>query len=303
MAARDFFRALAIQEVDLPALVSHAVTDAQIDSLQVTTPGQPSSIGYLHTSPEYGMKRLLAAGSPDIYQLGKVYRAGETGRLHQPEFTMIEWYRRGIALDDMAAETCALIRALAASAGDPPPVGRALRYADAFKEHVGIDPINASTSALQRQATSLLGAGVPELGDDRDAWLDLLLSQVLAPRLPREALTVLSHYPASQAALARLHPQDNRLAERFEIFWRGVELANGYRELRDPDEQRARFERDRSIRRKQGRQDVEPDPALLAALSAGLPDCCGVAVGFDRLLMLALNRDRLTDVISFPLRT
>ena len=300
-AARAFFRALNVQEVDIPALSPNTVTDAQIASLKLAPGAYGQAPVFLHTSPEFAMKRLLAAGSPDIYQLGKVYRDGELGRHHQPEFTLIEWYRRGQKLEDMVAETCALIRALAAKTSQVPPVGQSLRYREAFLEHAGIDPLAASTPELAKCAAACVPGTAPELGDDRDGWLDLLLSTVVAPALPADCLTVLSHYPASQAALARLDAEDPRLAERFEIFWQGVELANGYRELTNSDEQRQRFAADRSRREAIGRPDVEPDEAFLAALAAGLPDCCGVAVGFDRVLMLALGCRRLDEVVSFPL--
>lgn len=301
-AAREFFRGLKVQEVDVPALVPATVTDTHIDSLRVVTAGDSEAALFLHTSPEFAMKRLLAAGSPDIYQLGKVYRDGERGRHHQPEFTLVEWYRRGFDLDQMATECCALIQTLAASAAVAPPVASPLRYRDAFLEHAGLDPLTANTAELAQCARAALGDAAPRLDDDRDAWLDLLLSQVVAPRLPPDALTVMSHFPAEQAALARLDPTDPLLAERFEIFWQGVELANGYRELTDAAEQSRRFATDRDRRRAKGRQDVEPDEALLAALDAGLPDCSGVAVGFDRVLMLALGHNRLDAILSFPLQ-
>lgn len=301
-AAREFFRAVGVQEVDIPALGPSTVTDPNIESLQVLAQALPGRTLFLHTSPEFAMKRLLAAGSPDIYQLGKVYRDGECGRYHQPEFTMVEWYRRGIDLPAMAGETCALIRTLAATTGDAPETGRVLRYRDAFLELAGIDPLTAGPEQLRECAADSLDGPLPELGAERDAWLDLLLSQVLAPRLPADKLTVLTHYPASQAALARLDPGDPAVAERFEVFWRGVELANGYRELTDPGQQRRRFEADRERRKAARLPDVEADETLLAALAEGLPDCCGVAVGFDRILMLSLHRESLDEVVSFPIR-
>lgn len=299
-AAREFFRALNVREVDIPALGPTTVTDPHIASLRVAAQALPGTPLFLHTSPEFGMKRLMAAGSPDIYQLGKVYRDGEHGRHHQPEFTLVEWYRRAIGLQAMAAETCALIRTLVAVAGPPPAVAPTRRYRDAFLQYAGLDPMTASLAELRACAERLTGSAPPALADVRDDWLDLLMSQVVAARLPADALTVLSHYPASQAALARIDPADERVAERFEVFWRGVELANGYRELSDGKEQQRRFAADRERRRSAGLPDVEPDTALLAALAAGLPDCCGVAVGFDRVVMLSLGCDRLEDVVSFP---
>ena len=292
-AAREFFRALNVREVDIPALAPATVTDPHIASIRVAAQASRGAPLYLHTSPECGMKRLLAAGSPDIYQLGKVYRDGEHGRHHQPEFTLVEWYRRGIDLPAMAAESCALIRTVAAVAGPAPVVAPTLRYRDAFLQFTGLDPITASVAELRVCAERLTQSALPDLQDDRDDWLDLLVSHVIAPRLPADALTVLSHYPATQAALARIDPADGLVAERFEVFWRGVELANGYRELTDADEQQRRIAADRDQRRRTGLPDVLPDTALLAALAAGLPDCCGVAVGFDRVVMLSLGCDRL----------
>lgn len=299
-AAREFFRALNVREVDIPALGPAAVTDPHIASLQVSAQASPGTPLFLHTSPEFGMKRLLAAGSPDIYQLGKVYRDGERGRHHQPEFTLVEWYRRDIGLQAMAAETCALIRTLAAVPSAPPDIAPPLLYRDAFLQYAGLDPMTASLAELRACAEEFVGSAPPALADSRDDWLDLLLSHVVAPRLPADALTVLSHYPASQAALARIDPADEQVAERFEVFWRGVELANGYRELTDAREQQRRFAADRERRRLLGLPEVEPDTALLDALAAGLPDCCGVAVGFDRVVMLSLGCERLADVVSFP---
>ena len=292
--ARAFFRARDVLEVDTPALGRHAASDPNIDSLRVA--GHGDTTLYLQTSPESFMKRLLAGGYPDIYALGHVFRGGEAGRLHQPEFTMVEWYRRDFGLGAMIDETVAFIADLL----DRPDLGKAdsLEYRDAFRRFAGIDPVAASTDELAEAASA--DAGLREnLGDDRDAWLDLLLCTRVAAGFATGRLTVLRHFPASQAALARVCPVDGNVADRFEIFYGEMELANGFVELRDPDEQRRRMLADLEKRRATGRQPVPLDEPLLAALDAGLPRCAGVAVGFERLLMLASGADDIRDVMTF----
>ena len=292
--ARVFFRTRDVLEVDTPALGRHAASDPNIDSLRVAGPGGTTL--YLQTSPESFMKRLLADGYPDIYGLGHVFRGGEAGRLHQPEFTMVEWYRRGFGLDAMIDETVAFIADLL----DRPDLAEAesLEYRDAFRQFAGIDPFAASTDELAEAASA--DAGLREsLGDDRDAWLDLLLSTRVAAGFAAGRLTVLRHFPASQAALARLCPQDGQVADRFEVFYGEMELANGFVELRDPDEQRRRMLADLDKRRATGRKPVPLDEPLLAALESGLPRCAGVAVGFERVLMLATGAGDIRDVMTF----
>lgn len=292
--ARAFFRTRNVLEVDTPALGRHAASDPNIDSLRVSGPGDTTL--YLQTSPESFMKRLLAGGYPDIYALGHVFRGGEAGRLHQPEFTMVEWYRRDFGLRAMIDETVAFIADLL----DRPDLGEAdsLEYRDAFRLFAGIDPVAASTDELAEAASA--DAGLREnLGDDRDAWLDLLLCTRVAAGFATGRLTVLRHFPASQAALARVCPVDGNVADRFEIFYGEMELANGFVELRDPGEQRRRMRADLEKRRATGRQPVPLDEPLLAALDSGLPRCAGVAVGFERLLMLASGADDIRDVMTF----
>lgn len=299
--ARAFFAARGVTEVETPALVRHAVTDPHLANIAV----RPGAAWWLHTSPEFHMKRLLAAGAPDIYQVCKVFRDGERGRRHEPEFTMIEWYRRGLDLDGMIAETAALVADLAGAAGQATGPVLVLRYPELVAGATGIDPRDAPAALLRERISAALGPDVVDpalaaaLGDDSDSWLDLLLSHRVLPGLPADRLAVIRDYPASQAALARLDPGDPRVALRFELFWRGLELANGYHELADPAEQRRRFAADRARRAALGRPDVEPDPQLLAALDAGLPDCAGVAVGFDRLLMAITGEADIAAVTSF----
>jgi len=304
-AARGFFAARNILEVDTPALGEYGVTDPHIQSIPVKLHSAPDQTAFLQTSPESAMKRLLAAGWPDVYQLCKVFRDGERGRLHQPEFTLIEWYRRGLSLDEMVDETCALIATLLAAAGSPaaaPSITRH-RYQDVFRRATGLDPLGADTFELRDRAREW----APGLGDaartddDRLLWLDLLMSHAVQPSLAADALSVVHHYPAAQGALARLDPEDPRWVERFEVFYGGLELANGYRELTDATEQRERFAADRRRRAAAGLPDMQPDLHLITALEHGLPDCSGVAVGVERVLMCALGVDTIDEVVGFPL--
>ncbi len=295
--ARAFFADHGILEVETPALSPAAASDPHIESVGVTLSAARGQPYFLHTSPEFAMKRLLCAGWPDIFQICKVYRDGEVGRHHQPEFTLVEWYRRGLSLSAMMRHTVAFVGRLLeprAAAGEV----RYLGYRDAFREAAGIDPLSAPLPALRAacQADPPLAAA---LGDDRDAWLDLLLTRRVAAGFPAGRLTVLHHYPASQAALARRCPADDRLADRFEVFCGDVELANGYHELTDAAEQRARCAAEQERRRAAGLPLRPLDERFLAAMETGLPSCCGVAVGFDRLVMLNRRADSLRAVQAF----
>lgn len=292
--ARQFFRARDVLEVGTPALGRGTTSDPNIESLCVA--GRSGSRLFLQTSPESFMKRLLADGYPDIYNVGPVFRDGEAGRLHQPEFTMVEWYRHGFGLGEIIDDTLAFIAALLERTGLRD--AETLEFTAAFRQHAGVDPLEASIDELA-------GAAAADndlrkcLGDDRDAWLDLLLGTRVAPRFAGDRLTVLSHFPASQAALAQTCPADGRLADRFEVFFGAMELANGFVELRDPHEQRRRMRDDLDKRRAAGKQPVPLDEPLLAALESGLPPCAGVAVGFDRLLMIATGAEDIRDVVTF----
>lgn len=292
---REFFRERNVLEVETPALVNAAVSDVHLGSLRVAMSGREAPL-FLHTSPEYAMKRLLAAGSGDIFQLCHVYRGAERGRRHNPEFSMLEWYRLGFTLEDLMAEVAALVRGLL---GTSAPV-EMLTYREAVERHAGFDPLTAPEPQLRRAAQSLgLGAD-PAQSSGRDELLDLIVGAQVGPALGAGSLTFVHRYPATQAALARLDPDDARLALRFELYHHGVELANGYHELTDVTEQRARFEADQRFRRARGLPVSPLDPHLLAALEAGLPDCAGVALGFDRVLMLAMNTTSIDDVLTFP---
>ncbi len=284
-------------EVDTPLVVNAPVSDVHIHSAAVQLERGAPPRHYLHTSPEYAMKRLLAAGSGDIYQICHVVRGFERGRLHNPEFTLIEWYRVGFSLGQLMDEVEALVRTLLGSAAAGRR-GERLSYRDACRRELGLDPFSATLAELQQAASPLGYAAAAHA--TRDEWLELLVGARVGPQLGHGALTFLHGYPASQAALARLDPQDPRTAQRFELYCDGVELANGFHELAAAAEQRARFEADNVERRRRGLPQGALDERLLAALAAGLPDCAGVALGFDRTLMLATGAARIEEVLPFP---
>ncbi len=283
-------------EVQTPVLSSATVTDVHLASLQTNIAGRGRF--FLQTSPEYAMKRLLAAGSGDIYQIARAFRDGERGTLHNPEFTLIEWYRVGFDAAALMADAAALLMSLL----EELRLGEAehLSYRQAFLDQAGIDPLTATVPVL---LDCLQAHGVPlpaQPPTERDLCLDLLMSMVVGPKLGAGRLTFVHSYPATQAALARLDARDPRVAARFEIYLKGIELANGFHELADAGEQRRRFERDVDLRRARGLQTAPIDERLLAALAAGLPDCSGVAVGFDRVAMIAAGARSLDAVLAFP---
>ncbi|HEX4387703.1 MAG TPA: EF-P lysine aminoacylase EpmA [Steroidobacteraceae bacterium] len=294
--AREFFAARGLLEVDTPLLVNAPVSDVHIHSASVTLAAAPGAPLYLHTSPEYAMKRLLAAGSGDIYQVCHVVRAYESGALHNPEFTLIEWYRLGADLEALMSELEGLVRALLGARA--PARAERVSYTEAFHRETGLDPLSAPLSELARAAAQEGFHGGPQTS--RDEWLDFLMGARVGPRLGRGALCFVHGYPASQAALARLDPADARVARRFELYCEGLELANGFHELGAADEQRERFLRDNEERRRRHLPLAPLDERLLAALASGLPDCAGVALGFDRTLMLATGATHIDQVLAFP---
>ena len=285
---RAFFRERVVLEVDTPLLSRAAAPDPHIESLQTTACGETR---YLHTSPEYPMKRLLAAGSGPIWQLCKVFRDHEIGSRHNPEFTLLEWYRPGWTLERLMDEVETLIHMLLPDLG---PAHR-IDYRQAFRERLGIDPLTASVADLRAAAGAF---NPPDLGEDADAWRDFLLTHALESRL--SPFCFLRDFPASQAALARIRPGSAPpVAERFELYLNGMELANGYRELTDPVELRRRFRADNIRRRERGLPTMPLDERLLAAMTRGLPECSGVALGLDRLLMQVLGLKRIDAVLAF----
>ncbi len=295
---RDFMAARNVLEVETPALVQRAVTDPHLYSAEVELPGIRTRL-FLHTSPEYAMKRLLAAGSGDIFQICKVYRGAERSTLHNAEFTMLEWYRCAMAMQSLMGEVDALLHQLVA----PRPLIKAarLRYDTVLRRFAQVDLETDSENLLiERCVASGLSVDSARTAS-RDELLDFLMAVVVGPQLGVDGPEFVTHYPASQAALARLDPDDPRYALRFELYWQGIELANGFEELADATEQARRFEADRVTRARLGLRVHPPDDRLLAALQAGLPPCSGVALGFDRLLMLALGSKDIADAMSFPL--
>ena len=277
-------------------MINAPVSDVHIGSVRAEVPGREGAPLFLHTSPEYAMKRLLAAGSGDIFQICRVYRGAERGRQHNPEFTMIEWYRLGFSLEDLMREVAELVRCLL---GRTVPVEH-LSYREAVQRHAGFDPLEAD-AAIMRRAAQALGLDATRAGEaGRDELLDLIVGAQVGPALGASTLAFVHRYPASQAALARLDTQDPRLALRFELYHRGMELANGYHELANVAEQRLRFTSDQQARKARGLPTHSLDQYLLAAMEAGLPDCAGVALGFDRVLMLALNATSIDEVLAFP---
>jgi lysyl-tRNA synthetase class 2 len=290
--------------VETPVLSAAAVTDPMLASLTTRYTGPRFPHGqafYLHTSPEFPMKRLLAAGCGSIYQICKVFRDGEAGRLHNPEFTMLEWYRVGFDHHRLMDETDELVRRLLVPAMSLNPSER-LTYREAFQRHAGLDPHTASAEDFAAVAKAHKIGVPPELltQNDLSVWRDLLLTHAVEPKLGQGRLTFIYDYPASQASLARIQPGDPPLAARFELYLSGIELANGFHELADADEQRGRFERQLHARVASDQPVVPMDERLLAALAHGLPDCAGVALGLDRLVMLAASARSISEVMAFP---
>jgi lysyl-tRNA synthetase class 2 len=292
---RAFFAARGVLEVDTPLLVNAAVTDVHIHSVPA---GDPPT-WFLHTSPEYAMKRLLAAGVGDIYQICHVARGFERSRLHNSEFTLVEWYRLGFDLAALMDEVEALVRDLCGALPALQPPAARLTYREVFAHHTGLDPLEATVPDLAAAAAALGYRGTAQ----RDELLDLIMGMSIGPKLGLERLTFIHGYPASQAALARLNPHDPRTAQRFELYLGGIELANGFQELAAAEEQRARFAQDLQERERRGLPLHAMDERLLAALAAGLPECAGVAVGFDRLVMLAAGAAHINEVLPFPTET
>jgi len=296
---RAYFDAQHVAEVQTPIVSSAAVSDPQIESVPATP--AHGARRYLQTSPEYPMKRLLADGFGDCYQICPVFRDGEAGRRHNPEFTMIEWYRLDFGVAEMQRDVDRLLRVACAEVRAFPPA-RSVTYRAAIAEVCGVDCRKAEPADI-RTALAARGVEPADAGDwDRDSWLDLLMGAVVGPSLGHDAPVFVEDYPESQAALARLRtePDGARVAERFELYVDGLELANGFRELGDAAEQRRRFEGNLATRRAHGQVLNPLDERLLAALTHGLPDCSGVALGFDRLVMAAWRLPALADAMAFP---
>ncbi len=292
--ARMFLMERNVCEVDCPILSKYASIDAHIDLIPARYHGRENC--YMHSSPEYGMKRLLASGMGDIFQLSHVFRDGESGSRHNPEFMMIEWYRLGMAFEEMMQETLEFIRLFL----EPLP-HRVISYREAVKKYAGIDYLHVSRDELAQYMMAKGIAARDTLDDeDKDSLLNIILGTLVEPQLGQNELTVLTFYPSTQAALAQTrNNQDELVSERFEIYYKGMELCNGYHELADPVEQRQRLIEENQQRLDLGKEALPIDENFLSALEEGLPDCCGVAVGFDRLMMLKHKRNTISDVIPF----
>lgn len=292
---RCFFDNRDFLEVETPLLSVDTVIDRYIDPLMVEIPDPGKQTRWLQTSPEFSMKRLLAAGATAIYQVAKAFRAGERGPLHNPEFTIVEWYRT----DDTPNQAMRTLSELVEVTLGQEPAER-ISYRDAFRKHVSLDPHTANLKQLRQVATER-ELEIPEsLGEDRDEWLNLLLAEFVEPQLGRTRPTILFDYPAGQSALARLRSDNPPVAVRFELYLNGIELANGYHELCDPVELRERIRATNLLRQADGNPLLPEESLLLRAMEHGLPDSCGVALGFDRLVMLASNSTRIDEVLAFP---
>jgi lysyl-tRNA synthetase class 2 len=290
---RAFFDAHDVLEVETPLLASHGASDPNMGNLKVRV---ETGERYLQTSPEYAMKRLLAAGSGDIYQMTHAFRSAEAGVRHNPEFSILEWYRVGMDHHDLMREVEALFQQILAGRLQGP--SDEYSYQQIFQKHLDIDPLSCATTELEAKADAL--GLMPEGELDRDGILDLLMSFAIVPELPKGRLSFVHAWPSSQASLARLLSNQPGCAARFEVYYGDLELANGFWELSDVKEQSMRFAGDNEKRALMGLPSVPGDPDLLAALQSGLPDCAGVAVGLDRLLMALQGAKQISEVINFP---
>lgn len=295
---RSFFRERGVLEVETPVLGNATGTDPHLAPLRVWHGAGGGGTLYLQTSPELAMKRLLAAHGVPIYQVTRAFRDDERGSLHNPEFSLLEWYRPGWDHQALMGEVEALFERVVGTAG-----ARRLTYREAFRSAVGLDPFDCAAGALCERAArhGLATASGADGEAGTEACLDFLFAVVVQPWLSAVPLAFVYDYPAFQASLARVRPGDPPVAERFEAFLGGVEVANGYHELTDADEQTRRFEADLARRRAAGLPEVPVDGRLLAALRAGLPPCAGVACGLDRMLLAARGGGRIDEVLAFPL--
>jgi lysyl-tRNA synthetase class 2 len=295
---RAFFAERGVTEVETPILSRAGNTEPNIDGFSTIFSGPVDAgarVRYLRTSPEYPLKRLLAEGFGDCFELGRVFRNGEAGALHNPEFTMLEWYRIGFDHRRLMLECAQLVRTALALAGRDADV-TAFSYREWFRRGLGLDPFMADERMLREPLAEFR---IDPEGLTRDDWLDLLVTHRLQPALPHDAITIVYDFPASQCSLARIRHGQPPVAERFELYLGRQELANGYHELNDAAEQRARFEHDNARRRARGQAELPLDENLLAVLDR-LPDCAGVALGVDRLLMDMLGTDDIRGVLAFP---
>lgn len=297
---RAFFDRRGFLEVETPLLSSDIVVDRHLEPLPVMLPEGSIPDGprrlWLQTSPEAAMKRLMAAGGVAIYQVCRSFRGAERGRLHNPEFTLVEWYRRGDTMQlgmDLLDELCQSLLGRGAA--------QRTSYGEAFVRHTGVDPHRADAGDLAAAAALRSLSAPPGFeAADRESWLQFLLAEWVEPQLGRQRPEILYDYPASQAVLAKVRRDDPPFAERFELYVEGIELANGFCELTDADELRTREETENAARRREGKAELPGAPRLLSAMQSGLPPCAGCALGFDRVVMLAAGAASLDEVLAFP---
>lgn len=290
---RNFFAERNVLEVETPLLSQHTVTDINIESFQTTYYNRKELHYYLQTSPEYAMKRLLASGSGAIYQICKAFRNGERGSQHNPEFSILEWYRPNFSYYDLMNEIDELLQVTLRTK-------KSIRktYSELFLEYLSINPFRVSLKELKSLSKQL---SLEVTDYDRDTLLQFIFTHALEPKIGFGEPLFVYDFPSSQAALAKIHPQNSKIALRFELYIDGLECANGFEELTDPKEQRNRFEQDILKRRKKGLLDIKIDHRFLSALESGLPPCAGVAVGLDRLLMIKTKTRKINEVITFPI--
>lgn len=295
---RQFFAQRDVLEVDTPAMSHATVTDIHLHTFQTEFVGPGYADGrklYFMTSPEFHMKRLLAAGSGCIYQINKAFRNEESGRYHNPEFTMLEWYRVGFDHHNLMDEMDSLLQ-LVLECGE----AERMSYQQAFIDVLGVCPLEGSMTELKAVAATLGLSDIAEPEQDRDTLLQLLFSVGVEGKIGQQRPAFVYDFPASQAALAKINQTDSRVADRFEVYFKGIELANGFHELDNPQEQLNRFESDNAKRLDMGLSPQPIDHHLIAALESGLPECAGVALGIDRLIMLAIGCDHIDQVTAFP---
>lgn len=296
---RVFFADRNVLEVETPLLCQSTGTDPNLDffSTQYRS-GSQSQTYYLQTSPEFCMKRLLAAGSGSIYQISKAFRNGESGRYHNPEFSLLEWYRIDFDLQQLMDEVAQLLQYLLAPLK---PEVECISYTEVFRQYTELDPLNFSVqSYIECAKSNNLDDAEVICAENHSMWLDFLFSFLVQPQLGKQSICMVFDYPACQSSLARVKIEDQRLVERAEIFVNGVELGNGYYELTDPVEQQQRFDFERELRKQKGLCIPDIDKQFLNAIKAGLPDCSGMAIGLDRLMMLTTNSNTIDQVLAFP---
>jgi len=298
---RRFFEQRAVLEVETPLLCSATGTDPQLDFFSSFYHCAPENKAmYLQTSPEFAMKRLLAAGSGSIFQICKAFRNGEVGRFHNPEFSILEWYRVDFTMDQLMNEVVELITELLGPDSDSGEVYK-VSYVDVFKQATGLNPLDFCQLRYAEYAVNNdIKDAVSLCGDDHSMWLDFIFSYKVQATLERYSLAMVYGYPAIQSSLARINSADAAIADRFEVFIKGVEIGNGFCELSDASEQEKRFDQENQCRQKKGLPVVQKDMKFLQALHAGLPYCSGIALGLDRLLMVMNNAQAIDDVITFP---